>query len=450
MECLEQLEYLRSDNFVIVSDFNIPSFNSADASDSKCRTMRNFLHFLYADQYNNVVNLQGRTLDLILSSCLCHVEHDDFALIKEDVYHPALDFTLQLTYKSSAIFPINASCKVYNFAKANLSQLYHDLLNVNWNFLNECSDVNVACSNCYSVLYSIFDIHVPKFRSSKKLSYPPWFTTEIIQNLKLKNYFFNKYKNSKSNFAYAEFKRLRSKIKMMSSISYKNYVSSIEYSISKDPKRFWSYFHNKRGTSRIPGKMFLNDCTFNTPQSIVNAFKDYFCSVYAPLGEHLPSCTPNVSNMPIINITSISTEEIMSSMSKLKSKMTTGPDQIPSCLVKEFSDAFIYPLLIIFNLSLKTSAFPNCWKEARICPVFKNDDPTIICNYRPISILSNFAKILETILYSRIYPQIRNYISPDQHGFMENRSTISNLSCFTQFASKVLDNQGQVDVIYIY
>ena len=31
---------------------------------------------------------------------------------------------------------------------------------------------------------------------------------------------------------------------------------------------------------------------------------------------------------------------------------------------------------------------------------------------------------------------------------MEQRSTVSNLTCFTQYIADVLDDQGQVDVIY--
>lgn len=69
-------------------------------------------------------------------------------------------------------------------------------------------------------------------------------------------------------------------------------------------------------------------------------------------------------------------------------------------------------------------------------------------NYRPISILNNFAKVLETVIYSRIYPLVSNYISNDQHGFVEKRSTVSNLASFTQYAFKTLDVCGQVDTIY--
>jgi hypothetical protein len=88
--------------------------------------------------------------------------------------------------------------------------------------------------------------------------------------------------------------------------------------------------------------------------------------------------------------------------------------------VKDSKTIFIQSLLRIFNASLRQSKFPSLWKISKIIPVFKNGDRSIIDNYRPISILSNFSKIFEIVLYSYIYPYITNFISPQQHGFLKN------------------------------
>lgn len=133
---------------------------------------------------------------------------------------------------------------------------------------------------------------------------------------------------------------------------------------------------------------------------------------------------------------------------RLRDRMTSGPDSIPSFVVKDCIRVFSTPLVSLFNLSLRTNTFPEVWKRARVCPVFKAGDPASLSNYRPVSILSNFSKVFEIILYNRIYPLLRSKITPMQHGFMSNRSTATNLTVFTQFVSETLDNNGQVDVIY--
>jgi hypothetical protein len=69
-------------------------------------------------------------------------------------------------------------------------------------------------------------------------------------------------------------------------------------------------------------------------------------------------------------------------------------------------------------------------------------------HFRPISIICNFSKILESILYKRIYAGVKNYISPHQHGFVERRSTLTNLAYFSQYVSEAIDSKYQVDVLY--
>lgn len=128
--------------------------------------------------------------------------------------------------------------------------------------------------------------------------------------------------------------------------------------------------------------------------------------------------------------------------------MTSGHDQIPSFLIKDCSNIFITPLLTLFNIALRTSTFPDCWKLAKVCPIHKSGDIRDIKNYRGIAIFPNFAKVFEASVYTTIYSTIKNLISTSQHGFMEKRSTVSNLTCLTKFVSDSLDKRGQVDVVY--
>ena len=99
-------------------------------------------------------------------------------------------------------------------------------------------------------------------------------------------------------------------------------------------------------------------------------------------------------------------------------------------------------------MALKTNTYPERWKIARVIPIFKKGSSQLLNNYRPISILSNFSKVMEQVLYKPIYYSVRPYISPYQHGFVKGRSTITNLSVLSQTLAQEIDNQGQIDVIY--
>lgn len=81
-----------------------------------------------------------------------------------------------------------------------------------------------------------------------------------------------------------------------------------------------------------------------------------------------------------------------------------------------------------------------------ICLVFKKRNINNINDYRPISLMCNFAKIFESIRFK--HSCVKASISPPQHGFMEKRSTFLNLACFGEYVSKALYSKYQIDVIY--
>ena len=79
----------------------------------------------------------------------------------------------------------------------------------------------------------------------------------------------------------------------------------------------------------------------------------------------------------------------------------------------------------IFNLSISTGICPDFLKIAKVNPVFKKDNPHEITNYRPISILPSISKILEKIIYNRLYKFLDtfHFLNLNQYGFRKGHST---------------------------
>ena len=71
------------------------------------------------------------------------------------------------------------------------------------------------------------------------------------------------------------------------------------------------------------------------------------------------------------------------------------------CLVKKLILYLVIPLEHIFNISLQAGVFPDGMKITRVIPLFKNGNINDFTNYRPISLLSQFSKILEKIFHNR-------------------------------------------------
>jgi hypothetical protein len=140
-----------------------------------------------------------------------------------------------------------------------------------------------------------------------------------------------------------------------------------------------------------------------------------------------------------VNTPFISESDVTSALKKLKPKLTAGPDNIPAFLLKDCASVLAYPLQLVFNLALKTCKFPEIWKLSSISPIFKKGNRTQVKNYRPISLICNFSKVFESILYDTLFASVRNTISEFQHGFVSGRSTVTNLCSFTQFVAECFD-----------
>ena len=83
----------------------------------------------------------------------------------------------------------------------------------------------------------------------------------------------------------------------------------------------------------------------------------------------------------------------------MKSKKSTGCDRISSRFLKTMRGEIAYPLSVVINNSLCTGTVPDSMKIAKVIPVYKAKDRQSMSNYRPISLLSVFSKVLEKAVY---------------------------------------------------
>ena len=96
----------------------------------------------------------------------------------------------------------------------------------------------------------------------------------------------------------------------------------------------------------------------------------------------------------------------------------------------------------LFNLSFMTGVFPSVLKTAKVVPVFKKDSKLNYSNYRLISLLSNIEKILEKVMYKRLYTFLdyNDIIYDLQFGLRQQYSTSHASINITENIRKVLDD----------
>jgi hypothetical protein len=106
--------------------------------------------------------------------------------------------------------------------------------------------------------------------------------------------------------------------------------------------------------------------------------------------------------------------------------------------------------LHIFNQSLICGIVPNNLKIAKVIPIFKSGDAQDMNNYRPISLLCSFSKVLEKIVFLRLmdYLETNSILSNKQYGFRPKHSTYHPMLNLTNKAFSALNNKKHLLLIF--
>ena len=129
-----------------------------------------------------------------------------------------------------------------------------------------------------------------------------------------------------------------------------------------------------------------------------------------------------------------------------------GWDEISVRMIKLSDAALVTPLKIIFINCLKCGVFPEVWKCANFVPVHKKNEKNLKKNYRPISLLPIFGKILEKLIYDSLYSHLDSHelLNSNQSGFRPGDSTVNQLISITHTIFKAFDCNPPLDVRSVY
>jgi len=122
---------------------------------------------------------------------------------------------------------------------------------------------------------------------------------------------------------------------------------------------------------------------------------------------------------PLIN------KELCTIIMKLNNNKSPSPHNIGPKLIKFVLGEICDPLQYIYNLSLQQGIVPDKLKLAKVVPVFKSGDATLPSNYRPISLLSVFDKLLQKLMVTRLcrFLEMHNILYHYQFGFWKHHPT---------------------------
>jgi len=339
---------------------------------------------------------------------------------------------------SAKVKSIDKKKKVRDYSKFSKDTFKRDLSQVNWDGLvaNNNNNVDKIFSSFYKKLNKIINKHAPfkilSKRKQKQFS-RPWITTGIRTSIKVKNKLY-------ASGDTARYKQYRNKISVLIRMSKKEYYSTFFDSNICNMKKTWEGINNllhrktkstkKLSTFRDPSEG--NKLTRN-PSRIANILNTHFASVGSRLAEKLPQSNRNFSDYlgkakspdTSFLFQPVTAAEVQFEISSIPNNKAYGLYSCPTLLLKCASNIISQLLSSLFNLSISRGVFPAKLKLSKIVPVFKSDDEYDPNNYRPISLLSNFNRIFEKIMYSRMISFIEKneLLYKAQYGFRKCHST---------------------------
>ena len=110
---------------------------------------------------------------------------------------------------------------------------------------------------------------------------------------------------------------------------------------------------------------------------------------------------------------------VLDAIGQLKNGKASGPDKVTIKLVKDTVKFIANPIMCIFNSSIQNGVFPGVWKTASVTPIRKSGSKSDRNNYRPISVISVFARMLGRLVHGQLseFLTVNNILTSSQAAF---------------------------------
>lgn len=439
------LQNHKADKCVVVAgDINIdimPEVNSHSQSEYLCLTAE---HGLVP-----AINKPTR-----LASCLDHIFVND-KVASEGVVCSTATTDHDLAMIGFSVPHSNKQINSRLTKRVDYNAIEEELKTVDWSDVLQSTIASEAANIFTNILSKIIEKHTENITVSRsKYNLKPWITPGLLKCMRHRDALHAKARKHPShNILQVTYKR------------YKNFFTDLlhklkhEYERSNlltnkdNPKGLWAAINNICHAQKQNNTAIELLTTHKTTADSLNSCNDYFSTV----GKNLANITLQrigqteeelASEISVANGCSQSLfmhptddQEVGKVITRLQIKSAPGLDGIDNRLIKQTMLQILPPMTHIINTSLSTGDFPDAWKTAAVCPIYKDGAKNNPANYRPISLLSTLSKILEKIVNSRLmqFIEVNNLLPSNQYGFRKGMCTEDAVGDLTDLVSQILD-----------
>ena len=445
----EVLPEIRHNKTILLGDININLYNPHGLPHID-DYMNNMLShgFMPLILYPTRINKDDRTKFSLIDHIFTNIQNQSFSSVLQyelTDHFPVISAIPALEPKSTnekTFFtrPINET-RINKFL-GSLEQLVSDF---------RVSDYETPDSSFSSFVTKFYDLYYKCFprKAQVKNKCSPWIANDLKECIKKKNKMYKLFRLGHiPRFHYRKYcNLLTATIRLVKNKYYNCYFNTYKHNY----KKIFNMVNKlkNRIQSNSVNALEINGVQTSNKTTISNAFNNFFVNIAGEIKQFLPDSRVNFNaNIPYSTnsffLAPITPNSISKVINKFKNK-SCHINEIPVAVLKRVA-VVITPLLsILINNCFEEGTYPSILKKARVVPLHKKGLKNLMTNYRPISVLSNINKVLETLLHSRISAFINRYklINDFQYGFQKGRSTTCAVLRLTQY---ILDAMQKKDI----
>ncbi len=459
---LSKISVQEKKHVYIMGDFNINLLNEDvhGPTGEFVNTITSFSFYPSITKPTRITNKSATLIDNILTN---NYAKQISGIILTDIsdHLPIFVSTNQSVYKNSNNV---VEFEIRDMNSRNIDLFKGKLSEVDWDDVCSGGDCNESYNMFIDKFSDLYDECIPKKVLKKKINRSrkpkvPWISCSLLKCIHRKNKLYKKYVTKPTDANLSKFKLYRNKLNSVLRLAKQKYFSEQLDKERYNMRNTWKVLNSLLRSPKKSSchKFVCGNKTCVDPKEISNKFNEFFASIGPSLAETIKhqgkdfneylvnSCNSTCFFMPTDE------NEILKIISKLGSRKSPGYDLIKSDLVKLIANEIVYPLKIIINKSLCEGIVPDALKIAKVVPIYKKESPESFGNYRPVSVLPCFSKILERIVHDRCcsFLDSMKILYNRQYGFRHNHSTYMAVLDFIKDVNTAFDNNMYTASIFM-
>jgi len=378
-----------------------------------------------------------------------------------------------------------------DFSDNNFQSFRGNFGSLNWDLFYALDCPQEAFDLFSENFLTLYNIHFPLIKKKFNPKFhckEPWFTKGLLISRKTKFKLDSKASRSQNAHDILTFKNYRNLYNKTVRRAKQIYFEVQLDKAKSNMKKTWaliraaSKIKPKKSVTNCPG-LIVDGALSSDPVKMADSFNKYFVSEPVAIVSAIPPPQPPVPaavdpaaapepgpgpapgadavpdpdpdpgrdnpSFDFIDVP-VTEEEILQALKLLQSKKSLDFNNLSMFFIKKCIPFILNQLKHIFNCSLNKGIVPQQLKIAKIIPILKSGDPRLQDNYRPIALLSNFSKIIEKIVFLRLFSYLddNNLLSKHQFGFRPAHSTVHPMILLSNFVSKAFNEKKHAIAIF--